>query len=112
MAAKPKPDPAPKQTRVQHTLKSWLSNENNTARLKQIITDPVFLAASRYAEEITRVKVSDLTGANALLPEEVVRKTAIHAGTVEMISLFKAFLTPNVTSKFPEPWEHIHPEPR
>ena len=112
MPAKPKPTPvppAPKQSRTHISLEAWLGHPENVIRLKQILADPVFVAACHYVEGMVNVLPEDLVGAKAALPEVIVRKAAMAAG----VRIFTNALTalPNFRKKDaaanPEPWEHI-----
>lgn len=112
MPAKPKPaTPAPKQARQYPSLQQWLSQPDNVIRLKQILADPVFVAACHYVEGTVNVTPDDLIGAHAALPEVIVRKTAMAAGvriftaTITALPGFVKADTPNAPD---EPWGHIH----
>ena len=113
MPAKPKPAattaPAPKQSRSHPTLEAWLSRPEHVLRLKQILADPVFVAACHYVEATVAVTPDDLLGAKAALDEVIVRKAAMSAG----VRIFTATLAalPNFrkrdTAAEVEPWSHI-----
>ena len=110
MPAKTKPAaPAPKQARTHPSLEQWLSHPEHVIRLKQILADPVFVAACHYVESTVNVTPDDLIGAKAALDEVIVRKTAMAAG----VRIFTATLAalPNFRKKDAaadiEPWAHI-----
>ena len=110
MPAKTKPaTPAPKQALTHPSLEAWLSRPEHVIRLKQILADPVFVAACHYVEATVSVTPDDLIGAKAALDEVIVRKTAMATG----VRIFTATLAalPNFrkreTTADVEPWSHI-----
>lgn len=118
MPAKPKPaakkvaptkPPLPKQARSHPSLEWWLSQPENVIRLKQILADPVFVAACHYVEGTIAVTPEDLVGAKAALDEVIVRKAALAAGVktfVVAITSLPNFRKQQAT-EVPEPWSHI-----
>lgn len=112
MAAKKSqnPETAPSQTRSYPTLKKWLETPGHKTKLREILTDPVFLGFCHFIEEKNRPKLEDLTGNRPKLAEEIVRKAAVTAGIAEFRIQMKQFLEPaRSASRVPEPWEHITP---
>jgi hypothetical protein len=115
MPAKPKPVaakasmPAPKQTRSHPSLEGWLSQPENVLRLKQILADPVFVAACAYVEGTFDVTPDDLVGSKAALGEMIKRKTAMAVGARSFARIITSL--PNFrkqqASEVPEPWSHI-----
>ena len=102
------PDPA--AARVHPTLRAWLSEEKTQERLAALLIVPVLTAFCHYLTEGMRVQPDDLTGPKALLPEEVVRKTAMHAGACQFIPTLKRLLAANTGGRTtPAAWEHLHP---
>lgn len=90
-------------------LQAWLSNEYHVERLKQLVEDPIFLAAAHYATELLRVQHRDITGPWALLDAELMRKSCVHAGCAEFVRMFKNLskgLNTPVEQEV-EPWGHI-----
>ena len=108
MAAKKTPTPVAAEARP--TLEHWLLNEHNVEHLKELVVDPVFLALVHYLSELTRVLPSDLTGSKALLQEEVLRKTAMHAGVSQILPLAKSLLNKRPSTPMPEAWSHLIPD--
>ena len=113
MPAKPKPAasaaPAPKQSRSYPSLEQWLSHPENVIRLKQILADPVFVAACHYVEGTVAVTPGDLIGAKAALDEVIVRKSALAAGVrifTTTLAELPGFRKQQAT-EVPEPWGHI-----
>lgn len=110
MPAKPKPAaPAPKQARTHPSLEQWLSHPENVIRLKQILADPVFVAACHYVEGTVAVTPDDLIGAKAALDEVIVRKAALAAGVRIFTTTLAALpgFRKRQASEVPEPWGHI-----
>lgn len=113
MPAKPKPAatiaPAPKQALTHPSLEAWLSRPEHVLRLKQILADPVFVAACHYVEATVAVTPDDLVGAKAALDEVIVRKTAMAVGVRVFTTTLAAL--PNFrkreTTADVEPWAHI-----
>lgn len=101
----------PRQARRNPTLQAWVSNEANIEQLKAILENPAFVAAASYVIDLCRVTSEDLIGAKAELPEVIVRKAAMHAGSVQFLdSLKNIIVASRKTSPIePEAWEHIHP---
>lgn len=90
-------------------LQAWLSNEYHVDRLKQIVEDPIFLAAAHYVTEELRVQHADITGSRAKLDTELVRKACVHAGCSEFVRKIKN-LSKGITApqeQEAEPWSHI-----
>lgn len=104
--------PAPKQTHAYPSLRDYLNLDTSKARLQAILVDPVFLAASRYIEENSRVKTTNLTGDSAKLDTEIVRQAAIHAGVVEFTNRLTDLIADRSknTPAEPEAWVHVHPK--
>jgi len=113
MPAKPKPAgataPAPKQARTHPSLEQWLSHPEHIIRLKQILADPVFVAACAYVEGTVAVTPDDLIGAKAALPEVIVRKSAMAAGVRIFTTTLAALpgFRRQQAIEVPEPWSHI-----
>jgi len=109
VAAQATPMPAPKQARSHPSLEWWLSQPENVIRLKQILADPVFVAACHYVEGTIAVTPDDLVGAKAALDEVIVRKAALAAGVKIFTTAIAAL--PNFRKQqaadVPEPWGHI-----
>lgn len=101
----------PRQARTNPTLKAWVSNEANIEQLKAILENPAFVAATSYVIDLLRVTSDDLIGAKAELPEVIVRKAAMHAGSVQFLDSLKNIIQSSRkhSSLEPEAWEHIHP---
>ena len=101
--------PAPKQSRTHVSLEAWLGHPENVIRLKQILADPVFVAACHYVEGMAGVANEDLFGANAALSEVIVRKAAFANGVKTFATTLAAM--PNFRKKDaatnPEPWDYI-----
>jgi hypothetical protein len=101
--------PAPKQTRSHPTLEAWIGQPANILRLKQILADPVFIAACHYVESSVSVNPNDLIGPKAEQAEVIVRKTALAAGVRIFTTTIAAL--PNFRQKHAsddaEPWSHI-----
>ena len=112
-AATPAP-PLPKQARSYPSLQQWLARPDNVIRLKQILSDPVFVAACHYVENSVNVEPQDLIGPHAALAEVVVRKAAMATGVRMFTTAITALPgcikadTPNTPD---EPWGHIHASP-
>ncbi len=103
----PKTTLAPRQSKPP-TLLVWLHAEAHQERLKQILTDPVFLAATNYIIEQSRTTSAKLV--TEPVPDAViVRRASVHAGTVEFISELKSLIKRPGASALPEAWDHINP---
>ena len=110
MSAKKAPTPPPEATRYP-ARNVWLASEANRSHLAAILADPVFLAAAHYAVEVNRVTKQDMLGP---IPDQIViRKAAIHAGSVEFIEELRNLTTLAAPrAAMPEPFEHIKPTPQ
>jgi hypothetical protein len=101
----------PAATRVYPTLKAWLSEETTQQHLASLIVDPVFTAFCHYLSEGMRVQPEDLTGPKALLPREIDRKAAMHAGACQFIPTVKKLLAVKTeNNKPPEAWAYLQPD--
>lgn len=104
------PTPPPAASRAHPTLKAWLSEQTTQERLAALIIDPVFISLCHYISESMKVQQDDLVGSRALLPEELIRKSAMHVGVGQFIPTVKSLLATNIGStQTPSAWEHIHP---
>ena len=104
----------PKEARSFPPLALWLSKPENVIRLKQILDDPVFIAACHYVESTVNVKQEDLVGAKAALDEVIVRKAALATGVrifTQTLNHLPNFNQPQNVD-VPQPWEHIVAPPR
>lgn len=105
------PTPAPAASRAHPTLKAWLSEQQTQDRLAALLVDPVFIALTHYISESMKVQPDDLIGSRALMPEELVRKNAMHVGVSQFIPTVKKLLTTNIgNTQTTAGWEHIHPD--
>ena len=102
--------PPPAATRVYPTLQAWLSEEKTQERLAAMIVDPVLAAFCHFLTEGMRVQPDDLTGSKALLPEEIVRKSAMHAGACQFLPTMKKLLAVKPGGTQTPAWEHILPD--
>lgn len=102
--------PAPAATRAYPTMRAWLSEPSTQERLAEFLIDPVFNAFCHYISESMKVQPSDLTGSQALIPQELERKSAMHVGASQFIPKIKEHLSScNFISPSLAGWEHIHP---
>lgn len=102
-----KKTPAPRQAQPP-TLLAWLHAEAHQERLKQILTDPVFVAATNYLIEESRVSSQQLV-TEAVPDAVIVRRASVHAGVVEFVQKFKSLIKRQGISSVPESWDHINP---
>ena len=103
-----KADTTPSAARSYPTVATWIQNEANRARANEILKDPVYLAMMHYAKEASRPRAKDLTGPEALLDAEIIRKASIHAGVCQITDIFRKLLTPQTPGvEVKGSWEHI-----
>jgi hypothetical protein len=112
MPAKPKPAKTPAHVLPLERLSDFLRVEENMAFLRALAREPKFIALCRYAEESTRVTPGDLSGPQALLSEEIVRKASLNAGAALLPRYLNHLIATSAKkdAALPEdPWGHILP---
>ena len=102
-----KTPPAPRQAKPP-TLLAWLHAEAHQERLKQILADPVFVAATNYIIEKSRTTSKQLV-TEAVPDAVIVRRASVHAGVVEFPDELRKLIKPTSRSAEPGSWDHIHP---
>ena len=87
------------------TREQWFLNLDNLERLREILTDPVFVAATNYLIDSRRL------GEAVLLadPESLSRAAAFSAGHATFLTdLERLAIAPNARPTEPEPFEYIN----
>lgn len=102
-----KKTPTPRQAQPP-PIRQWLDAEAHQERLKQILTDPVFIAAINYITEKARVTSKQLV-TEAVPDAVIVRRASVHAGIVEFIDEFRALIKRPSSAAPLESWDHINP---
>jgi hypothetical protein len=105
-AAKPKVPANPRMP-----LKVWLSFDTNRERLKQILTDDVFLTACGYLIERNRVTTTHLL--QQPMPDNMIaRRAATHAGFMDFFTELQGLVSNKSTPEQPlAAWEYLKPDP-
>lgn len=102
-----KTPPKPRQTRKYPTLEAWISNDINQDRLKELVTDEVFLAACHYVAKRFEVTPEAIKVESA---ELLARKTAMHTVASQFPDLLVGLIKRPARATEIQPWDHINPQ--
>jgi hypothetical protein len=103
-----KAEAPPSRLRRAPSTNQWFTNLENIERLRGILEDPVFIAASNLLLNASRLNTGNLFKVPALIPLKAAQVAGYNDFYNDLVSLAKAPETFNPT--LPDEWSHIGSE--
>jgi hypothetical protein len=96
--------PPPRQRKAP-TPKQWFSNLENVTRLREILEDPIFIAAANLLLNSSRLNSGNLFKIPAMIPLKAAQVAGYNDFYTDLVNLAKAPEDFNPT--LPDEWSHI-----